>query len=58
MDEVFLSPELEQFAAEAVTSGRYRDRASLVVARMSLLQRQEVTRAEKIEAKTNHSNGL
>jgi len=46
MNDVFLPPELEQFAAEAVASGRYRDRADLVVAGVSLLQRQEVARAE------------
>lgn len=46
MDDVFLPPELEQFAAEAIASGRYRDRADLVVAAVSLLQRQEVARAE------------
>ena len=46
MDDVFLPPELEQFAAEAVASGRYRDRADLVAAGVSLLQRQEAARAE------------
>lgn len=46
MDDVSLPPELEQFAAEAVASGRYRDRADLVAAGVSLLQRQEAARAE------------
>ncbi len=46
MNDVFLPPELERFAAEAVASGRYRDRADLVVAGISLLQRQEAARAE------------
>ncbi len=46
MNDVSLPPELEQFAAEAVASGRYRDRADLVVAGVSLLQRQEAARAE------------
>lgn len=46
MDDVFLPPELEQFATEAVASGRYRDRADLVAAGVSLLRRQEVARVE------------
>lgn len=46
MNDVSLPPELERFAAEAVASGRYRNRADLVVAGLSLLQRQEATRAE------------
>ena len=46
MDDVFLPPELERFAAEAIASGRYRDRADLVAAGVGLLQRQETARAE------------
>jgi len=46
MDDVTLTPELERFAAEAIASGRYRDRAELVAAGLSLLQRQEQARAE------------
>ncbi len=45
MDDVFLPPELEKFAAEAVASGRYRDWADLVTAGIDLLQRQEAARA-------------
>ena len=44
MDGVTLPPELEEFATEAVASGRYRDRAELVVAGLDLLQRQERAR--------------
>ena len=44
MDGVTLPPELEEFAAEAVASGRYRDREELVVAGVGLLQRQERAR--------------
>lgn len=40
-----LPPELEQFAADAVASGRYRDRADLVAAGVNLLRRQEAARA-------------
>lgn len=46
MDNVTLPPELERFAAEAVASGRYRDLSELLVAGVSLLQRQEAARAE------------
>lgn len=46
MDDVFLPPELEQFAVEAVASGRYRDRADLVAAGLTLLQRQEAAGGE------------
>lgn len=45
-----LTPELERFATEAVASGRYRDRADLVAAGVSLLQRQEATRAAFIKS--------
>ena len=46
MDSVPLPPNLERFADEAVASGRYRDRAEVVAAAVSLLQRQEQARAE------------
>lgn len=41
-----LTPELERFVTEAVAAGRYRDVAEVVQAGVSLLQRQEVARAE------------
>ena len=50
MEEVLLPPELEQFAAEAVASGRYRNRADLVAAGVSLLQRQEAARAALLKS--------
>ncbi len=46
VDNVSLPPELERFAADAIATGRYRDRADLVAAGVGLLQRQEVLRAE------------
>ncbi len=46
MDAISLPPELEQFAAEAVAAGRYRDTADLVRAGLELLQRREQARAE------------
>lgn len=46
LDDVALPPELERFAADAIATGRYRSRADLVTAGVSLLQRQEVMRAE------------
>lgn len=46
MDGMTLPPELEQFAAEVVAAGRYRDVAEVVAAGVSLLQRQERARAE------------
>ncbi|MGD0108684.1 MAG: type II toxin-antitoxin system ParD family antitoxin [Rhodopila sp.] len=33
-------PELERFVVEAIAAGRYRDKADLVAAAVSLLQRQ------------------
>ncbi len=44
MDSVTLPPELEQFAAEAVAAGRYRDTADVVRAGVDLLKRQEAAR--------------
>jgi len=46
MDDMTLPPELERFAAEAIAAGRYRDKAELLAAGVSLLQRQERARAE------------
>ena len=48
MDTVSLPPELEQFATEAVASGRYHDIGAVVAAGVSLLQRQEQARAHFI----------
>jgi putative addiction module CopG family antidote len=45
MDDMTLPPELERFAAEAIAAGRYRDKADLLAAGVSLLQRQERARA-------------
>jgi putative addiction module CopG family antidote len=44
MDTITLPPELEQFATEAVATGRYRNVSDLVAAGLSLLQRQEQAR--------------
>ena len=46
MESVFLPPDLERFAAEAVASGRYRDISEVVAAGVSLLRQQEQARAE------------
>ena len=44
MDDVTLPPELEQFAKEAVATGRFPDVSAVVAAGVSLLQRQEQER--------------
>ena len=60
MDAITLPPELEDFATEAVATGRYRDVSDLVAAGLSLLQRQEQARAaftrslEEAEAESEH----
>jgi putative addiction module CopG family antidote len=41
MDAVTLPPDLEQFAAEAVAAGRYRDVSEVVAAGIDLLRRAE-----------------
>jgi len=41
MDGALLPPELEQFAADAVAAGRYRDTAEVVQAGVRLLQTAE-----------------
>jgi antitoxin ParD1/3/4 len=46
MESVTLPPELERFATEAVSAGRYRDVSEVVVAGVRLLQRHEQARAE------------
>ena len=46
MNAVTLPPDLQRFAEDAIASGRYRDVSDLVVAGISLLQRQEAARAE------------
>ena len=48
MNAVSLPPELEQFAAEAVATGRYRDTADVMRAAVDLLKRQELARANFI----------
>ncbi len=45
MNTLILPPELEQFAAEAVAAGRYRDTAAVVAAGIGLLRRVEAERA-------------
>jgi putative addiction module CopG family antidote len=50
MDDVTLPPELERFAAEAISAGRYRDLSDVVAAGVSLLQRAEVERAAFIRS--------
>ena len=46
MDHLTLPPELEQFAAEAVAAGRYRDVSEVVQAGLCLLRRAETEAAE------------
>jgi len=48
--DVSLSPELEQFAAEAVASGRYRDTSELVAAALGLLKNGEAELAAFIQS--------
>jgi putative addiction module CopG family antidote len=45
MDGIALPPDLEQFAAEAVAAGHYRDTAEVVRAGVELLRRRELGRA-------------
>ena len=40
-----LPPDLEQFAADEVAAGRYRDRAALVAAGVALLRERDTARA-------------
>jgi len=46
MDGIALPPDPEQFAAEAMTAGHYRDTADVVRAGFELLQCREQARAE------------
>jgi putative addiction module CopG family antidote len=46
MDDVTLPPELARFAEEVVAAGRFPDVSAVLVAGVSLLQRQEQARAE------------
>jgi len=45
MDGIALPPDLEQFAAEAVASGRFRDMDDLVRTGVDLVRRREKVRA-------------
>ncbi len=45
MDSVILPPDMEQFAAEAVASDRFRDRDELVRTGVDLVRRREKARA-------------
>ncbi len=45
MDSVSLPPDLEQFAAEAVATGRYRDVSEVVATGVGLVRRLEAERA-------------
>ncbi len=54
-----LPPDLEQFAAEAVAAGRYRDTAEVVRAGVKLLQHAETEVAEfavSLEAARDEAN--
>jgi putative addiction module CopG family antidote len=46
MDGIALPPDLEQFAAEAVASGRFRDIDELVRTGVDLVRRRESARSE------------
>lgn len=46
MDNLTLPPDLEQFAAEAVAAGHYRDTAEVVRAGVDLLRQRDAARAE------------
>ena len=48
MDSVTLPPDLEQFALEAVASGRFRDRDDLVRTGVDLVRRREKARTDFI----------
>ncbi len=48
MDTVVLPPDLEQFAAEAVASGHYRDTADVVRTGLNLIRRRDTARADFI----------
>ncbi|HEY1932250.1 MAG TPA: type II toxin-antitoxin system ParD family antitoxin [Acetobacteraceae bacterium] len=46
MNSITLTPELEQYAAEAVAAGRYRDMSEVVQAGLTLPQQSEAELAE------------
>ncbi len=46
MNGITLPPNLEQFAADAIAAGRYRDAADVVRAGLELLQQREQARAD------------
>ena len=46
MDGIALPPDLEQFAAEAIAAGHYRDTAEVARAGVELLRRRELARAD------------
>ncbi len=50
MDGLTLPPDLEQFAAEAVASGRFRDVNEIVRTGVDLLRRRETARADFIKS--------
>jgi putative addiction module CopG family antidote len=50
MDGLTLPPELERFADEAIAAGRYRDRAELLAASVSLLRQAEAEVAAFVQS--------
>jgi len=46
MDDITLPPDLEQFATEAIASGRFQGLSEVVRAGMELLRQREQARAE------------
>lgn len=46
MNAILIPPELEQYAAEAVAAGHYRDMADVVRAGIEMLLRRDQARAE------------
>lgn len=48
MDGFTLPPDLEQFAADAVASGRFRDVGDVVRAGLDMVRRRETARADFI----------
>ena len=50
MDQVTLPPDLQQFADEAVASGRYRDASDVVRAGLALLRDSEAELADFVRS--------
>jgi putative addiction module CopG family antidote len=50
IENVILPPELEQFAAEAVAAGRYRDFSHVVAAGIGILRRTEEGRIHLLQS--------